>query len=262
MRELEELGFSENEARVYAANLELGSSAVADIARKAGINRTSGYNVLEGLVAKKLVSQSQDRRGRKIYAAEDPYILVDRLEDDLSKNKKRLEAAKKLLPQLLSIHSLRKDKPQVRYYEGFDGVTSLYEDSLTSSETILSYSSTHDIKKVLGSYAENYFRRRTEKGIPIRTIIPTEKYGLHLKRVGEKFLRTALLVPHEKFSISPEIYIYDNKVVFMSLAEKFGVVIEGREIAEAMKKLYELAWERAERYDREEEEKLKNTTSE
>ncbi|MBI2590251.1 TrmB family transcriptional regulator, partial [Candidatus Berkelbacteria bacterium] len=54
MRELEELGFSENEARIYAANLELGPSTVADIARKAGVNRTTGYNILEVLVAKRM----------------------------------------------------------------------------------------------------------------------------------------------------------------------------------------------------------------
>lgn len=45
--------------------------------------------------------------------------------------------------------------------------------------------------------------------------------------------------------IVPECYIYDDKVSFMSLKEKFGVIIESKDIAEAQRKLYELAWQEA-----------------
>ncbi|MCR4311594.1 MAG: hypothetical protein NUV54_03465, partial [Candidatus Taylorbacteria bacterium] len=56
-------------------------------------------------------------------------------------------------------------------------------------------------------------------------------------------------VPPEKYYFSPEINIYDNKVMIASWKEKLGVIIESAEIADAMKKIYELAWTEAKRLD-------------
>ena len=55
-------------------------------------------------------------------------------------------------------------------------------------------------------------------------------------------MRTAVLVPKDKYCFSPEINIYDNKVMIASWREKLGIIIESEEIADAMKKIYELAW--------------------
>ena len=48
---------------------------------------------------------------------------------------------------------------------------------------------------------------------------------------------------------TPEINIYDNKVMIASWREKLGIIIESSEIADAMKKIYELAWAEAKRLD-------------
>ena len=58
-------------------------------------------------------------------------------------------------------------------------------------------------------------------------------------------------------TLSVPRYIYDNKVAYISLQEKFGVVVESKEIAEAEKRIYELAWEASKPYDIQEELKLK-----
>jgi hypothetical protein len=57
-------------------------------------------------------------------------------------------------------------------------------------------------------------------------------------------------VPREEYNFSPEINIYDNKLVFMSLKERFGLIIESEEIATAMKKIFELSWAEAQRLNR------------
>lgn len=70
-------------------------------------------------------------------------------------------------------------------------------------------------------------------------------------------MRTAFLIPEEKFRFSPEINIYDNKVMIASWREKLGIIIESAEIADAMKKIYELSWQEAKRLD---QKKVKNIT--
>ena len=53
---LRETGFSQNEAKVYLALLELGSSNVGKIAAKSEVHRTNVYDALNGLSKKGLVS--------------------------------------------------------------------------------------------------------------------------------------------------------------------------------------------------------------
>ena len=45
-----------------------------------------------------------------------------------------------------------------------------------------------------------------------------------------------------KTDTSFEIDMYDNKVMIASWKEKLGIIIESEEIADAMKKVFELAW--------------------
>ena len=56
-------------------------------------------------------------------------------------------------------------------------------------------------------------------------------------------------MPKDAYYFHPEINIYDNKVMIASWREKLGIIIESAEIADAMKKIYELAWAEAKRLD-------------
>src|SRR3989338_2618344 len=55
---LKTIGLTEKEAQVYLSLLELGRGTVSAVARKAVINRTSGYHLLDGLTGKGLASVS------------------------------------------------------------------------------------------------------------------------------------------------------------------------------------------------------------
>ena len=68
---LHTLGFSTKEATVYVALLELGTGTVTQIARKAGINRTTGYDILDSLAAKGIVNVT-GKEPKQEYAAEPP----------------------------------------------------------------------------------------------------------------------------------------------------------------------------------------------
>ena len=64
-------------------------------------------------------------------------------------------------------------------------------------------------------------------------------------------MRETAMVPADKYYFSPEINIYDNKVMIASWKEKLGIIIESSEISDAMKKVFELAWAEAKRLDKE-----------
>jgi sugar-specific transcriptional regulator TrmB len=75
--------------------------------------------------------------------------------------------------------------------------------------------------------------------------------GLERKSHDKEEMREMAFVPKDKYYFSPEINIYDNKVMIASWREKLGIIIESTEIADAMKKIYELSWAEAKRLDKE-----------
>lgn len=233
-------GFSDNESAVFLALLQLGKGTVSQITRKAGLNRTTGYDILDSLVAKNLVSVS-GKEPKQEYLAESPDRLIGILENNVKEAEKRISDIKKIIPELKSIHNVT-GRPKVRFYEGEKGLEDTYEDTLTSKEPIISYATFDDMHKALPDYFPKYYKRRAEKGISIRGIVPKTKIAEERMWFNKEEKREVTFVPADKYYFSPEIDIYDNKVMIASWREKLGIIIESAEIADAMKKIYELAW--------------------
>jgi sugar-specific transcriptional regulator TrmB len=237
---LQTLGFSTKEATVYVALLELGHGTVSEISRKAGINRTTGYDILDSLANKGIVNVT-GKEPKQEYAAEPPEAVIEYLKREAEAAKARIAKAGELLPQLRSVHATQ-NRPKIKFYEGSDGLRQVYEDTLTSTEPIRALANVDDMHKGLPSYFPEYYKRRTEKGIAIRAIVPKTPIGMARGTYDEEEKREIAFVSPEKYYFSPEINIYDNKVMIASWREKLGVIIESAEIADAMKKIYELAW--------------------
>lgn len=103
--------------------------------------------------------------------------------------------------------------------------------------------------KALPDYFPKYYKRRVQKKISIRAIVPATSIGHERKEHDKEEKREIAFIPPDQYYFSPEINIYDNKVMITSWREKLGIIIESAEIADAMKKIYELAWERAKQMD-------------
>jgi sugar-specific transcriptional regulator TrmB len=242
-----ELGLSRSEAAVYTVLLKLGRGSVSQISREAGINRTTGYDILDRLVAQKLASIS-GKEPKQEYAAESPDRLETVMKERLKKSEHALRESEKLIPQLKSIYN-KSARPKIMFYEGEEGLKQVYEDTLTSSEPIRAYATIDDMHRALPHYFPKYYRRRAEKGIAIRGIVPKTPAALERSKYNTEEKREIAFVPPDKYYFSPEIDIYDNKVMIASWREKLGIIIESAEIADAMKKIYELAWGMAKRME-------------
>jgi sugar-specific transcriptional regulator TrmB len=242
-----ELGFTDKEVKVYLALLEMGKETASAIARQAGIQRTTAYNILNILASKGLVRLS-GREPKTEYVAESPDKILELLKEQTKETQEKFKKAAKLIPQLKSVHKIG-DRPKIKFYEGKQGLIEVYEDTLTSHEVIRAYATIDEMHKALPGYFPEYYRRRTKKGIATRGIIPKTDIGLERTRHNKEELRTSIFIPADKYYFSPEINIYDNKIMIASWREKLGIIIESAEIADAMKKIYELAWQGAKKLD-------------
>lgn len=106
---LQHLGYSEKEARIYLALLELGTSPASTIARFVDENRVTIYSLLKVLVKKGLILESR-KNTIQVYTALNPEILI---EQERSKYK-QLEDS---LPEFLSMMNTHSTKPKSTFYE-------------------------------------------------------------------------------------------------------------------------------------------------
>jgi sugar-specific transcriptional regulator TrmB len=241
------LGLTKKEAAVYLSCMELGiASAVSIIAKKAVINRTTTYDILNNLIEKGIVIlRMQDEHS--YYEALPPAKLVAHLKEQSDKFNRMAKEATALLPEL-ETHYRVSGRPKVYFYEGEEGLIRVYEETLTSTEEILAYASIQANQEAVPWYFPNYYKRRTAKGIPIRGLIPDSPAGRERYLLDKEELRRSRLLPINKLNFSTEVNFFDNKMMIADWQEKLGIIIESPEIVKVFKQTFELAWEAAEKY--------------
>ncbi len=230
---LTNLGFSTNEARIYLATLETGTASAQEIAKKAKIKRTTAYSALEAMVKKGYIIKT-DKEGKGKFVAENPKTLSQRF----WAHQKSFE---NVLPELEAIHdSQNKAKPRVLFFEGKEGILKVYEDTLNENPDEILELNTSEIFKTFNSFPLDYVEERKKKDIHALRIGPKDKFYAKRAKLDEEELSETKLV--KDFDIPIEINIYNNKVAFMSYADKIGLIIESEAIAKSMKKIYKLLW--------------------
>ena len=249
LEKLKKIGFSEKEALVYTHLIRLGAQPASTIAKRAEINRTTTYDIIETLTKRGLVSSTK-KGGATYFRALPPKELINYLEREKIEHTKKLEKQQKemeeLLPALMSLENPESTKPKVTFYEGEKGMRQAYEATLTSSEDILAYANVEDMHKGLPNFFPEYYKRRgVEKNIHIKCIAPDNKTSKERHKQDKKENREMVLIPTEEFDFSPEINIYDDKVLYASWREKMAIIIKSKEIADFHKQMYKLCWKAA-----------------
>jgi len=244
LEKLIELGLREKEARVYLALLELDEASVSAIAKKSGINRTTIYDILPDLVRDGFVKRIFGPK-TETFKAEPPEKIPLILDKRVRSIQEQSIKAKKLIDQLNLLASKKQGKPRISIFEGKEGIRALYDDTLLTKEPIKSFGSSEVLEKFDQEFLNDYYRRRAARKVYIEAILGDYPTAHDYQKKDKELYREIRIVPREAMDIKPEVYIYENKTAFFSFEEKFAVLIESKDIADALKKLHMLAWERA-----------------
>lgn len=248
IEQLKKLGLPQKEAATYIALLELGaSSAVSIIAKKAQINRTTAYDLLESLEKRGLIISKTSKKHRT-FEALPPTRLVAYLKEESEKFSRLAKESEALLPELATHYRAQSGRPKVYFYEGEEGLIRVYEETLTSSGEILAYASDQANQQAVPWYFPNYYKRRSAKKIHIRALFPDTPKDRERHKLDSVELRESRLLPKEILNFTPEINFFDNKIMIADWKEKLGIIIESEEIVKVFKQTFELAWEAAGKY--------------
>lgn len=232
---LENIGLTKKQAKTFLALLELGSSPIGKIAKKADLARSTTYEALEALKKRNLVSTFKKKKVN-YFTAEEPRRIV-------LENKKKTKELIEALPELESLQLKSKVQPEVRFYQGKKGLKTVIEEMLEEKNEILAISSTDDLFNVLEFYFPKFVQRRIKRKIPIRTIFRESEKARERKALGKEQLRKAKLMPKE-YEFHGVIAIWKNKVAMVSLKEEVNaLVLASGELYQMYKALFNYIWD-------------------
>lgn len=249
IKQVEDLGLSNKEARVYLANLMLGPAGVQQIADASGIKRVTTYVILESLVSLGLASQTSHAK-KTLFNAEAPANLsrlLEKREQSLQDQKHQLE---ELLPQLKDLKTLPKDAPTVKLYDGAEGIRTVVktfiqegrEAGIQETYGMSNLDELHAIFPEIAAAESN--PDRVKAGMHSR-IIYTSKRGAILGKGDKNKLRQSKYVDIKNYPIHGDMAIVGDRVAMVSLAgtQPIGVIIKSRELTGMLTSLFNLAWE-------------------
>ncbi len=243
---LASVGLDEKESQLYVSGLQLGTAPASDYAKATNLNRITVYNVLESLVHKGYFTVVRKARAKWYAPVAPEYLALEA--------RKNVEALDRALPELRSLQGSQFRKPHVRYYEGWEGLRRVYEDTLTAETELLNFANSAAVRSFWPEYDLEYVNERVKRGIRLRGIAPNDTVGRQVHGEDESKLREIRLVPSADVDFTNEINIYDHKVAICSFTDSgsrndqgvFAVIIESKEVAKTQRQIFEMAWRYAE----------------
>lgn len=246
---LKDIGFADKEAAVYLALLELGSSAVQPIARKAKVARPTTYLVLEKLLKQGLATRYSEGK-KTLFVAESPrnlLRLVEREERRVQDKKSGVEVA---LPALQALMKSRTGKPSVRYFDGLEGLQTIRREMLmycrAGKDWWYNLTPLDHLLAVFGEKEDSLARQRIAKGVWAKTVFTTRSPELKksLLHPLKSELSERKFVPPETFRSTSGMTIYRDRIAIGTFTGALGgVIIESAPMATMMRESFLLMWE-------------------
>lgn len=252
----QKFGLTINEKNVYLFLLKHGYGIASLIAKRLNIKRVTAYAIIVALEKKELIT-SFKKNNITYFEAVSPRKLVQICYDSVAKSVELQNEAKSIMPAL---EKLTRDqimpiidiKGKIKYYEGLEAVKNLIDETLTEGpKEQLCFGLNEYHVQHMGNEWKKYTKTRVNLGMKVRSIQPDTREAREYKKRDINELRITKLVPNKKYPTHCELNIIGDMIALFTAygEEPSGMKIYHKEMAQALRNLFELAWEKAEIYD-------------
>ena len=234
--QLQQIGLHKSEITTYLYLLESGISTPPQIASGTKIARTNTYNILQSLKDKGLILE-QEKGKRKAYLASDPEAILRSIEQ-------KKEAIERILPDLRGLYTVQKNKPKIRFYEGFEQVKEIYWQA-TNTDKLLALGSTKIITDKDPAFFEAFTKELKKKGVFLQDLIsnPSKKIGSEHTKEILKGMYDYHLLPEKYQDFPTDILIWNDNIALITLKKPiFGTVITNPLLAQTFRIIFDIIW--------------------
>lgn len=242
---LKDLGCNDKEILVYLTLIKIGSCKVSSIGREAKLPRQTIYHLLNSLIEKGLVEQT-DLRGVKQFFA-DPFKIKSIIEEQrriLESDKKKLDVE---LVKIMSENPSDTELPRVQFYRGQEGLKRLLSSILDvyrrgKYKTFKGYA-INQFYPGMEEFTEYFVKERDKLGVESELFVPKDtdftKLGGGQDTFGRKF--KTLDIDYHKAAF----YIVGKRVYLFSYKDGVGVLVENENLANFFRNIFDNQWENA-----------------
>jgi sugar-specific transcriptional regulator TrmB len=252
VKKLEKTGFSNKEALIYVSLLELGGTSPSRIAEYCGLKRGIIYNVLATLCVRGLVNEIE-KKNKLFYQIDKPDKVLRFAQNRARQVNDDLDNTKEIIPEIEGLFGILKNRPKVTYYEGSDGLMSIYEEMVKIEKPyeMLIFSNAHEFSSFLPKdFISGIMKKKIKTNVTTRALFPDTEPDRrfnenYYKNVPEKFLPKCKYVDPNQFPLVGEIVLYgDSRISIINFdkTQMIGVVIEDKALYQMMRTIFELSW--------------------
>lgn len=235
LQELERLGLTKNEARIYSALIEIGLTNAGEIIKKTKLHRNIVYDNLEKLISKGLVSfvKLKNTKHFELTSANELKEYVEKKKREILEEEKIM---KKLLPKIQEIKSSQTKKATATIFSGKRGLKNILEEIAKTKSELLVLGTGWGMKETLGECYEQWHLKLKLNKVKCKILLPANKRGNFLQPFTAKYLS-------EKEVIPSTIAIYEDKILNIIWSEEpIAVLITDAKNTQSYKKYFELLW--------------------
>jgi len=241
--DLMQIRFTKNEARTYLALLELGEAQTGKLCNHLKIPNSHIYRILTNLMEKGIVSYKL-KNNIKIFKANNPETLNTLYLQKVDELKKHQEQIQSTITNIKSLKQETTTQSDYKYFEGISGIKSMWTEmaSLLKKNTdSIIYTCDLEVFKSLDAFYLEYHKKRVEKQIPLRMILPTNAKEQAEERLKLGFFDVQfheleneaefgvcddiLFIQHTKGKI-PRSFLIKDKVFAQTFASVFNKIWE------------------------------------
>lgn len=236
---LQTIGFSEKQAQVYVALLQLGPSSAYVIAEKSGLKKPTTYVILEELREKGVVKRVPRKR-KQLYVAQVPQEVFAHAHE-------QMQQAQNVLPQLEALTRTSPTKVHALYFEGTTGIKHAVEYRLKEKqgEEIIGFNAqVEDVDDEFRDYIDEYNDKLKRLDIRVRSIVPKHQSLKRFRRQDQAYNRTVKEVSQKEYSSSISIEAFDDIVRIIDFTNDQAMVIENSNVAGTVRQIFEMVWKK------------------
>jgi sugar-specific transcriptional regulator TrmB len=231
-------GFSPKEAKVYLAILEIGEATMSMIARKAKIERSTVYDVVNDLQQKGFAFITVRKR-LKYVSPISPSVLIGRFKNSATR-------AESILPDLLDLAYKSPLKPRIKFFEGLDGIKLIFKEFSQTNEETYVFTDYEIMPRELRQFIwDEIIPERKRRNSYARLLIPdSPENRIEKAKDVNRFAEHKLISFPKNQTISLEIILYENMTGFMCFEknEMFGLLIDSQTINHSLKSIFLYIW--------------------
>lgn len=271
IKNLEALGFTNYESRIFCVLFEGNLMTASEIAKKAEIARSSAYDILKSFTEKGICNEIQTSSVAK-YEIIDPKVVQDKIEKEIhdtyvSKSTKLKDSFDKLTP-IFKAKELEGEKVDVELIKGFNKHRSAkfmqhWENS--SKELLLM----NKLEVMADTSIDEFTANFIKNGGVIKTIYEVSENfrinegGKWIIAGAEKLMDILKETEGEggeggEVKLTKKVYqnmaIFDRKVVYISLVDptvsrynRSDIIVKNQNFAESMAEFFEQSWQKADK---------------